>query len=373
VTYLKFYLRDELLDEMELYPFIDVNSEDHFRSPPILPYEQYFDYIDSQLVNESPIAFGMHPNEDIAVMTSQATVLFNRVLELQPPTSATGSTSSEATSVQARVQIVLDGILERVKGISFHLDDIAQQIVDERGPFQNVFLQECDRMNILVREINRSLRELSQGLAGELQMSERMEQLQNSLFFNRIPRSWEVLAYPSERGLLSWVENLVDRASQLQDWTEEPSQVPMVVSIDKLFNPQSFLTAIMQKTAQKQKLELDKLVIQTEVTRKTPDEVDTRSRDGAYITGLYLEGARFNVNSGVLEEAAPREMFFAMPVISCKAILVDKMERSGFYRCPVYKTEKRGPTYVFTANLRTKLPAEKWVLAGTTLVMETAE
>lgn len=66
-------------------------------------------------------------------------------------------------------------------------------------------------------------------------------------------------------------------------------------------------------------------------------------------------------------------MFSEMPVIQCKAILVDKMETNGVYRCPVYKTAQRGPTYVFTGNLRSKMPSPKWVLAGVCMVMEIAD
>jgi len=117
-------------------------------------------------------------------------------------------------------------------------------------------------MNILCREMRRSLKELDLGLSGELQMSERMEDLFNSLYLGRVPASWTKLAYPSQRSLSSWMDNLIARAGQLQAWVEEPVSIPLVVQITYMFNPQSFLTAIMQKTAQKQKLELDKLVIQ---------------------------------------------------------------------------------------------------------------
>jgi dynein heavy chain len=118
-------------------------------------------------------------------------------------------------------------------------------------------------MNILCREMRRSLKELDLGLSGELQMSERMEELFNALYLGRVPVSWSKLAYPSQRSFPSWMDNLIARAGQLQSWVEEPASIPLVVQITYLFNPQSFLTAIMQKTAQKQKLELDKLVIQT--------------------------------------------------------------------------------------------------------------
>jgi hypothetical protein len=40
---------------------------------------------------------------------------------------------------------------------------------------------------------------------------------------------------------------------------------------------------------------------------------------------------------------------------------------------PVYKTQRRGDSYVFTAGLRTKAPSTKWCLAGVVLVMEVEE
>ena len=43
------------------------------------------------------------------------------------------------------------------------------------------------------------------------------------------------------------------------------------------------------------------------------------------------------------------------------------------YKCPVYKTQFRGPTFVFSAGLRTKAPPAKWVLAGLALVMDVVE
>lgn len=374
-TYLKFFLRNELMDEMELYPFSESYPDEHFRAPPVMPYDQYLEYIDYQLQNESPVAFGMHPNEEIAVKTTQANTLFARILELQPSASGGGGGGgSDVAASQARVQLVLEQTLESVKGISFNIEDIAGQFnSDERTPYQNVFLQECERMNILVAEIIRSLRELNLGLSGDLQMSESMEELQKALFLGRVPTTWAALAYPSLNGIANWVANLVQRAGQLQEWTEDSSRIPMVVRIDYLFNPQSFLNAILQDAARAQHLELDKISIVTEVTRKKPEEVDARPRDGAYISGLYLEGARINPNNGTLEECAPREMYFTMPVVQCKAVLTEKMEKNNIYRCPVYKTQQRGPTYVFTATLRTKYPTEKWVLAGAALVMEVAE
>ena len=45
-----------------------------------------------------------------------------------------------------------------------------------------------------------------------------------------------------------------------------------------LFNPQSFLTAVMQTTARRNGWPLDKTVILTEVTKRTPDQVRAQAQ-----------------------------------------------------------------------------------------------
>lgn len=65
-------------------------------------------------------------------------------------------------------------------------------------------------------------------------------------------------------------------------------------------------------------------------------------------------------------------MYTIMPVIVCKAVLADNSDNSGVFQCPVYKTEQRGPTYVFSAQLRTKSPPARWILAGVALLMDVA-
>lgn len=59
-----------------------------------------------------------------------------------------------------------------------------------------------------------------------------------------------------------------------------------------------------------------------------------------------------------------------MPVIYIKAITQDKQDLRNMYECPVYKTRMRGPTFVWTFNLRTKEKAAKWTLAGVALLLQ---
>ena len=50
---------------------------------------------------------------------------------------------------------------------------------------QNLY-QECERMNTLMNEMKRSLKELDLGLKGELTITSDMEDLSNSLFFDQV-------------------------------------------------------------------------------------------------------------------------------------------------------------------------------------------
>lgn len=59
-----------------------------------------------------------------------------------------------------------------------------------------------------------------------------------------------------------------------------------------------------------------------------------------------------------------------MPVIFIRAVPVDKQENRSVYQCPVYKTRQRGPTYVWTFNLKTKENPSKWTLAGVALLLQ---
>ena len=99
--------------------------------------------------------------------------------------------------------------------------------------------------------------------------------------------------------------------------------------------------------------------------------MEASSRDGAYIIGLNVQGARWDINGGVLERSKPKEMFCKMPIINVRGLAADKVDiSSGIYVCPTYKTEFRGPTYVFCAQLKTKSLSGKWVLAGVALIMD---
>ena len=195
-----------------------------------------------------------------------------------------------------------------------------------------------------------------------------MENLQNSLFLNSVPESWTKRAYPSMQGLSAWYSDLLQRIRELEQWVSDFS-MPSCIWLAGFFNPQSFLTAIMQSMARKNEWPLDKMCLQCDVTKKNREDFSSPPREGAYVCGLFMEGARWDTQTGLLQEANLKELTPSMPVIFIKAIPVDKQDSKNMYECPVYKTRERGPTYVWTFKLKTKENPAKWAIAGVSLLL----
>lgn len=93
-------------------------------------------------------------------------------------------------------------------------------------------------------------------------------------------------------------------------------------------------------------------------------------REGAYLNGLYMEGARWDVPSGMIAEARLKELLPLMPVVYVKAITQDKQETKNIYECPLYRTKMRGPTFIWTFNLKTRDKPTKWTLAGVAIILQ---
>ncbi|NXQ38516.1 DYH9 protein, partial [Catharus fuscescens] len=357
-TYLEEFIKPEMLEgELCLAP--------GFPLPGYMDYNGYHQYIDDALPPESPYLYGLHPNAEIGFLTQRSERLLRTVLELQPRDSSTGQ--GALGTREEMVQALLEEMLEKLTD-EFNMAELVAK-VEERTPYAVVALQECERMNALTAELRRSLTELELGLKGELTMTSDMETLQNSLFLDMVPESWLKRSYPSTASLGSWFADLLARINELEAWTRDFS-LPSTLWLGGFFNPQSILTAVMQTAARKNKWPLDTMTLQCDVTKKSREDFASAPREGAYVHGLFMEGARWDVQAGTIADARLQELTPAMPVVFIKAIPGDKQDTRGLYPCPLYKTRQRGPTYVWTLNLKTKESPSKWVLAGVALLLQ---
>ncbi|XP_025270513.1 dynein beta chain, ciliary [Camponotus floridanus] len=357
-TYLLEYLQPELVEgELYLAP--------GFLVPPSTDYAGYHEYVDNYLPTESPVLYGLHPNAEIGFLTTTAEKLFRTIWGMQPRDVA--DTTIGVLSKEDKVKVMIEDLLDKLPE-EFNIQELMNK-TEDRTPFVIVALQECEHMNALCKELKRSLTELDLGLKGELTISADMEDLQNHLFMDSVPPSWTKRACPSTLGLSNWFADMLNRITELSNWTVD-FNLPSSIWLGGFFNPQSLLTAIMQQTARKNEWPLDKMCLHCDVTRKQKEEITVPPREGAYVNGLYMEGARWDVATGVIADSRLKELFSLMPVVFVKAITQDKLETKNTYECPVYRTRTRGPTYIWTFNLKTREKPTKWTLAGVAILLQ---
>jgi len=220
------------------------------------------------------------------------------------------------------------------------------------------------------------LTDLDSGLKGSLNITDAMELLARQLNLNLVPGSWEKYAYFSKKNLIDWFSDMLLRVIQLVEW-QEVLETPAVVWISGLFNPMSYLTAIMQVTARANQLPLDDMCLITDILNtKEKSEFPTFATVGAYINGFFLEGAAWEAGrggeQGYLTDMQLKDLHPIVPVVHVTAIRRSERNPKGLYECPTYTTTMRGPTYVFTAGLRMESEdsdPNKWILAGVALLM----
>jgi dynein heavy chain, axonemal len=75
IAFLDNLMNDGLLDEAELFPFIE-GKNISFKCPAPNAYEKYIEFIEQECPPETPLAFGMDPNAEIDFRTGQCTELF---------------------------------------------------------------------------------------------------------------------------------------------------------------------------------------------------------------------------------------------------------------------------------------------------------
>ncbi|GBG28212.1 Dynein heavy chain 2, axonemal [Hondaea fermentalgiana] len=401
-VYLSYYMRDELFDDMQMFPYVDRNTmssssallsdEDatggggamdggdralggamtSFIVPSLQTHERYADHVLATLTpKETPLAYGLHPNAEIGFRTDANARILDLLHSLQPSEL---EEEGDGQSAQHVAEAMLQDMLETYRDLHLDTASVLAALEDEEmTPFQNMYLQECARMEALMKTMVETLTELELGFTGDLTMTEPMERLMYALYQDRVPDLWRRISYPSERPLGAWLADLQLRVTQLQEFCMDPFAEPRCTWISGFFNPNAFLTAVLQASARQAQTELDKLVIVTEVTKRQPEEVDQPSHNGRFITGLFLEGATWDTANGTLMPSRPKETIQAMPVINVRAVpLTEEATRSAkMYHTPVYRTQARAGTYIFTASLLSKLhPPEKWVLLQTVLLMD---
>lgn len=175
---------------------------------------------------------------------------------------------------------------------------------------------------------------MEKGIKGLVLISPDLEAVLASLSENKVPKSWS-FAYFSLKSLAVWMRDLSERYAFLALWGNKG--LPHVFWIGAFTYPTGFTTSLLQRYSRRggapsiDKLEFDFIPIQ-----KSAKEVTEPPKDGSYISGLYLEGAKWDFEKMSLKEPDVMELNVLMPVIQFKPIQKRVKPPQNIYECPCY-------------------------------------
>ncbi|XP_034494845.1 dynein heavy chain 10, axonemal isoform X4 [Ailuropoda melanoleuca] len=306
--YMDEYLGDFIFDTFQPFHFFR-NKEVDYKIPIGDVKEKFIEAIEALPLANTPEVFGLHSNAEIGYYTQAARDMWAHLLELQPQT---GESSSGISRDDYMGHVAKD--IENKMPKIFDLDQVRKHLGVGLSPTSVVLLQELERFNKLVVRMSRSLAELQRALAGEVGMSNELDDVARSLFLGQIPNIWRKLAPDTLKSLGNWMLHFLRRFSQYTLWVTEGE--PSVMWLSGLHIPESYLTALVQATCRRNNWPLDRSTLFTQVTKfQDADEVNERAGQGCFVSGLYLEGADWDVERGCLIKSKPKVLVVDLPIL----------------------------------------------------------
>merc|ERR1712070_714473 len=141
----------------------------------------------------------------------------------------------------------------------------------------------------------------------------------------------------------------------MAEWVGQ--SMPKVFWLSGFTYPTGFLTALLQTSARKNGISIDTLNWEFLVMSQAASAITQHPKEGAYVQGLFLEGAQGDYEHGCLKEPNPMELYCGMPIIHFKPTDGKKKLSKGLYTCPLYLypirtgTRER-PSFVIAVELK---------------------
>jgi len=419
VTYLNEYFGDFLFDDERPFAFHKEN-DDHATDEEIiniiedasasasaedgmkfgLPKKTSYDELLSAITRipaaQTPEVLGLHMNADVAHSTRATKLMWGNLIALQPNTNTLEATNGDAddedtndkdnTSEKGgkRPEDILDSIavdiisvLPREANKNFDVKKLRKKWMNDITPIRVALLQELEKHNKLTSVMKQTLLSLRKALNGEIAMSSVLDNVAMSLNSGFVPSSWKKEAPETGKNITSWIKWYKDCSNQFNDWVaKNDGNLPPYVWLSGLHSPETFIAALVQTACRKKGWPLDVARVKTELTKITdPTKITDAPENGSYVSGIYLEGARWCSETQTLMKQLNNELVQELPIMHIVPVessssdqTAEGEQKQGEFDIPVYITQQRrnamGKGLVFEASVSSDVHESHWILQG---------
>eukprot|EP00879_Flechtneria_rotunda_P017460 GHRR01018298.1.p1 GENE.GHRR01018298.1~~GHRR01018298.1.p1 ORF type:complete len:1011 (+),score=303.03 GHRR01018298.1:919-3951(+) len=363
------------------YTFSPAPGCECYQVPPEGPVEIYIDFIKGLPAAAPPEVYGLHPNADTTKNQQETNQLLDSLLASQgsggsgEPAEAGGSSSRDTLLLQLAVE--LDSKLMA----PFDIQAARYKYpVDYHESLNTVLCQELVRFNGLITAIHTSLVQLQKAITGQVLMSDDLERVGAAMYDNRVPASWMAASYPSLKPLGNYMADLEARLNMMDTWIQKGP--PAVFWISGFYFTHAFLTGVKQNYARKCHIPIDAITFDYSCMPTGPLPEQPPAEGGAYVNGMFVEGARWDDASSMLAESLPKVLFSPAPLMLLQPCEVSKQKQFPAYECPLYRTpERRGvlattghsTNFVMELMVPSDRPQDHWIRRGVAFLLSLAD
>jgi len=339
-------------------------GREQYQQPGVETHEEFMAHLRSFPQFASPEVFGLHANAAITKELKETRELFASILLTQSRAGGGGGGGDDLLAS------IAEGIASKLPE-DFDLEAAkALYPVQYLQSMNTVLHQELIRFNRLIAIVRSSLANLKKAIKGLVVMDADLESVANSLVTGQRPAMWMKRSYPSLKPLGGYVSDMMRRLKFFADWIKDG--IPQDFWISGFFFTQAFLTGASQNFARKHTLPIDMIDFDFSVLTGKPGETPP-PEDGVHVHGMFLEGARYDPDTCVMEECEPKVLFTEIPMMWFRPMETDKIDPGKYYNCPLYKESARRGVLATTGHssnfvMFLKLPSSKdevhWVKRG---------
>lgn len=363
---LEIFIEDFFNPEIIKDPFYSFFNEEGFLMPRRHEYSDYVKQILKIRNDCDPQFFGLDESGEIIKNLGQVKKFldsFNDINEI---------TFDEKPQME-KVREIICEIRKKLRG-TFDLDEIKNNPI-RFETLHGILIREIEITNSVLTFLENSFKSIENAYGGNSLWKIEFNDLIKNFINNLVPQSWKLKFNITIHSISTFIENLVEKISFLENWINHGN--PKLFNLGFFDSSKAFLTAIKMIFARKQNLPIEDIYFDFEITStfELNNSVDFQ------LYGLFLLGARWNVDKKILENNFPNKIWYQMPLIRLKPKIKCKGENfklnlSEVYECPLYKVphQKGFKNYVEDEEnfiIKIPLPTETnnkyWIKKGTAL------